>query len=259
MAAVPNTPALDTLRRRRHSLVVVLTFVTGCADATGFLALGGAFSSVMTGNMVLLGLSAGHTEAALAINSGSAIVSYIVGVLLGAHIAGAAVPTDPVWPRQVTRALTVESLVLLIFLLVWEVTLGHRAPNAALGLLMIAAAALGIQSSAIQRFGVPGLSSTYLTGTLTSLIGAVAARSPRRTLLPSAQVLTALIAGAGVGALIVEHLPWLSPVPMIVPLIVVIALSNRLRARADPRRGTKRLATQHQGALPQEPPTHPSS
>jgi hypothetical protein len=47
MAAVPNTPALDTLRRRRHSLVVVLTFVTGCADATGFLALGGALSSVI--------------------------------------------------------------------------------------------------------------------------------------------------------------------------------------------------------------------
>jgi len=62
MAAVPNTPALDTLRRRRHSLVVVLTFDTGCADATGFLALGGAFSSVMTGNMVLLGLSAGYTK-----------------------------------------------------------------------------------------------------------------------------------------------------------------------------------------------------
>jgi len=41
------------LRRRRHALVVVLTFVTGSADATGFLALGGAFSSVMTGNMVL--------------------------------------------------------------------------------------------------------------------------------------------------------------------------------------------------------------
>ncbi len=175
MASLTNTPGLD--KRRRHTLVVMLTFVTGCADATGFLALGGAFSSVMTGNMVLLGLSAGHTEAALAINSGSAIISYIVGVLLGAHIAGAAVSSDPVWPRQVTRALTAESVILLVFLLVWEVTLGHRSPDAALGLLMIAASALGIQSSAIQRFGVSGLSSTYLTGTLTTLIGAVAAQS----------------------------------------------------------------------------------
>jgi len=231
MASAANTPSLAMLRRRRHALVLVLTFVTGCVDATGFLALGGAFSSIMTGNMVLLGLSAAHTEAALAINSGSAIISYVVGVLLGAHIAGAAVPSDPVWPRQVTRALTAESVVLLIFLLVWQVTLGHRSPDAALGLLMIAAAALGIQSSAIQRFGVSGLSSTYLTGTLTTLIGALAARSPRRTLLPNAQLLTALIAGAGVGALVVEHLPWLSPVLMIVQLIAVIALSTRLHAR----------------------------
>jgi len=104
--------------------------------------------------------------------------------------------------------------------------------------LMIAASALGIQSSAIQRFGVSGLSSTYLTGTLTTLIGAVAARCPRHTLLPSAQVLTALIAGAGVGALVVEHLPWLSPISVIVPLIAVTALSTRLHA--DDARGRRK-------------------
>ena len=228
MASFTDTPDLDRLRRRRHTLVVALTVVTGCADSTGFLALGGAFSSLMTGNMVLLGLSAGHTEAALAITSGSAIISYVVGVLVGAHIAGVAAAGDPVWPRQVTRALTAEAGVLLILLLVWEVTLGHRSTGAALGLLMIAAAALGIQSSSIQRFGVSGLSSTYLTGTLTTLIGAVAARSPRHTLRPSAQVLTALIVGAGVGALVVEHIPLLSPVVILVPLITVISLSTRL-------------------------------
>ena len=44
----------------------MLTFLTGCADAIGFLALGGAFASVMTGNMVLLGLSAGRGDADLA-------------------------------------------------------------------------------------------------------------------------------------------------------------------------------------------------
>lgn len=233
MASIANTPDLDRLRRRRHTLVVVLTLVTGSADATGFLALGGAFSRVMTGNMVLLGLSAGHAEAALAITSGSAILSCVVRVLLGAHIAGAAVPGDPVWPRQVTRSLIAEAVVLLSFLLVWELTLGDRTPGVALALLMIAAAALGIQSSAIQRFGVSGLSSTYLTETLTTLIGAVAARRPRRHLLPSAQVLTALLVGAAVGALVVDQLPWLSPILIVVPLIVVIALSRRLHVDDD--------------------------
>jgi uncharacterized membrane protein YoaK (UPF0700 family) len=228
VAPLASTTAAEVLKRRRHSLVVLLTLVTGAADATGFLALGGAFSSVMTGNMVLLGLSAGHTDAALAVTSGSAIISYVVGVLLGAHVAGGAVATDPVWPRQVSRALSVEAVVLLVFLIVWEATPGDRSAGAALALLMIAAVALGIQSSAIQRFGVPGLSSTYLTGTLTTLIGAIAARSPGRSLLPSAQVLTALVVGAGAGALVVEHLPWFSPLLILGPLVLVIGLSRRL-------------------------------
>ena len=64
-----------------------------------------------------------------------------------------------------------------------------------------------MQSSAIQRFGVSGLSSTYLTGTLTSLIAGVAARSPWASLRPKVQVLLALMVGAAVGALVALHLP----------------------------------------------------
>lgn len=225
---------LEPLRRRRHTLVVVLTLLTGCADATGFLALGGAFSSVMTGNIVLLGLSAGHAEAALAINSGAAIISYIVGVLLGAHLAGTAESSDPVWPRQVTRALTMELVILLVLLLMWEMTMGHRSHTEARALLMLSAAALGTQGSAVQRFGVPGLSSTYLTGTLTTLVGAVAARKPRHTMLPSAQVLLALMAGAAVGALVVDQAPRFSPILLIMPLLSVLVASRNLQGRPRP-------------------------
>lgn len=228
--AVKADPHLQHLLRRRHTLVVVLTFLTGAADATGFLALGGAFSSVMTGNMVLLGLSVGHTEAALAVNSGAAIVSYIIGVLIGAHVAGSARSADPVWPRQVTRALLAELLILIVFLLLWELTDGDRSATMARVLLMLAAAALGLQGSAVQRFGVPGLSSTYLTGTLTTVIGGIAARRPSRTLLPSAQVLLALIVGAAAGAVVVDQLPRLSPVLLITPMIIVLLAARTVKA-----------------------------
>jgi uncharacterized membrane protein YoaK (UPF0700 family) len=214
--------------RRRHALVVVLTVVTGCADATGFVALGGAFSSVMTGNMVLLGLSAGHADAALAVTAGAAIASYILGVLLGASIAGGARAGDPVWPREVSRALLVELVVFVGFLAVWEATLDERSQTVELALLAIAAGALGIQSSAVQRFGVPGLSSTYLTGTLTSLISAVAARRPWAAMRPQAEILLALIAGAAAGAVVVDVAPWLSPVLLVLPLAGVLACSARL-------------------------------
>ncbi|MEH1168252.1 YoaK family protein [Micromonospora sp. CPCC 205539] len=213
--------------RRRHALVVVLTFLTGSADAIGFLSLGGAFSSVMTGNMVLLGLSAGRGEAELALTSGCAIVSFITGVLAGARLAGSAQPDDPVWPRRVTWALVLELAVFVVFLVVWEVNLPHHDDRVDLALLMLSAAALGVQSSAIQRFGVPGLSSTYLTGTLTSLIAGVAARSPWRSLRPKAHVLLALMTGAAVGALVALHLPLWAPALLIVPLVLVIAVTAR--------------------------------
>ncbi|MFI6262564.1 YoaK family protein [Micromonospora sp. NPDC051006] len=214
------------LLRRRHALVVVLTFVTGSADAIGFLALGGAFSSVMTGNMVLLGLSAGRGNAELALTSGCAIISFIVGVLAGARLAGSAQPDDPVWPRPVTRALVLELLVFVVLLVVWE--FATHTEHVDLALLMLSAAALGVQSSAVQRFGVPGLSSTYLTGTLTSLIAGVAVRTPWRNLRPKAQILLALMTGAAVGALVALHVPAWSPALLIGPLVVVIAVSRRM-------------------------------
>ena len=218
-------------RRSRHALVVVLTFVTGSADAMGFLALGGAFSSVMTGNMVLFGLSAGRADAGLAVTSGCAILGFAFGVLVGARIAGAARSGDPVWPRRVTWALLVELAVFGGYAVAWELTAGDRSSTAELALLVVSATALGMQSSAIQRFGVSGLSSTYLTGTLTSLIGDVAARSRWPALRPRVQVLLALMTGAAVGAVVTAALPRLAPGLLLLPLAGVVGASLRLRSR----------------------------
>ena len=216
-----GSPPAPRAVRRRHTLVVVLTFATGAADALGFLALGGAFSSVMTGNMVLLGLSAGAADVELAVTTGAAILSFVFGLLVGAKLAGASAPGDPIWPRQVTRALLVELGVFCAYLAGWELTQGDRPERAGLALLMLSAVALGMQSSAIQRFGVSGLSSTYLTGTLTSFIGDLATRRPRSSWLPRGEVLVALMTGAAVGTVITLHLPRLAPAVCVLPLAVV--------------------------------------
>lgn len=219
-------------RRRRHRLVVGLTFVTGIADALGVLALGGAFSSVMTGNMVLLGLSAGTLDTQLAISSSSAIGAYIIGVLVGSRVAGVPDPGDPVWPRQVTWALAVELVAMVGFLVYWEAMLVDGFDDSAqLLMLLVLAGALGIQGSAVQRFGVPGLSSTYLTGTLTGLIAGVATRRPWPSLFPSAKLLVALIVGSSVGAAVIVHLPRLAPIVLIVPLAAVLLGGLSLRER----------------------------
>jgi uncharacterized membrane protein YoaK (UPF0700 family) len=89
----------------RDLAAVALAVTSGATDAIGFLALGGVFTSVLTGNMVMLGISVGRADSALAGHVAVAVVSYIAGCALGARIAGTATADDPTWAPAVTRAL----------------------------------------------------------------------------------------------------------------------------------------------------------
>ncbi len=213
--------------RLRALLVVLLTLVTGVTDAIGFTRLGGVFTSVMTGNMVLLGVAVGRASATLAIHTGVAFVAYVAGGFVGAHVAGH-VPegsgSDEVWPRRVTTTLAVELVVLAAFAAGWEASGGHPATGVTSILLALNAVALGIQSAAVLRFGVGGLSTTYLTGTLTTVLGSVARRDPFRSYARSVAVLLALVGGACLGALAAIHAPLAAPAFQLVPLGVVVLL-----------------------------------
>jgi uncharacterized membrane protein YoaK (UPF0700 family) len=69
--------------RRPQGLLVLLAVNSGATDAIGFVALGGAFTSVMTGNMILLGVAATSRDRSLATRSAAAIVLFMVGSLVG--------------------------------------------------------------------------------------------------------------------------------------------------------------------------------
>jgi uncharacterized membrane protein YoaK (UPF0700 family) len=214
--------------RLRDFAVVVLAMVSGATDALGFLALGSAFTSVMTGNMVLVGIAVGAGDGSAIGIVGTAIVAYVVGAGLGARFAGSPVPDDGIWPPAITRALAVELALVALFGVVWwsmgsEPSRGWFAP-----LLALNAAALGIQSSAIMRFGVSGLSTTYLTGTLTTLVVRAATGHRLGTLSQPARILAALIGGAAISATLVEHARPAAPAFQIVLLTVVVVSSRRL-------------------------------
>ena len=93
--------------RYRDVLVVVLTLCTGALDAVCFLRLGKVFSSVITGNLALLGIAVGEKNGGLAANGGLALAGYAAGVALGTAVAGTAERGQPVWPRRVTVTLAV--------------------------------------------------------------------------------------------------------------------------------------------------------
>jgi uncharacterized membrane protein YoaK (UPF0700 family) len=210
------------LENIRDVLAVALALVSGATDAIGFMRLGGVFTSVMTGNMVLLGVSGGEHDASLAIHAGAALVGYVLGTLLGARVAGNATPQQSVWPRPITAALLVELAVFVIFGIWWELAGGHPSGAATYVLIASNALALGIQSSAILRFGVSGLSTTYLTGILTEGVANLVRRqspmSARRV-----WILGALTVGAGLGALLAVNVPRAAPaVPLGVLALVIV-------------------------------------
>lgn len=226
-AHASTRPAPAELRLRDAS-VVALAMVSGATDAIGFLALGSAFTSVMTGNMVLVGIAIGTGDRSAIGLVATAIVSYVVGAGLGARLAGSPSGDDGLWPSAITRALLVELALVAAFGVTWwslgsDPTEGWFAP-----LLALNAAALGIQSSAIMRFGVSGLSTTYLTGTLTTLVVRIATGHRLHTVWQPARLLVALITGAGVGAALVSHARPAAPAFQLVLLALVLLASRRL-------------------------------
>jgi uncharacterized membrane protein YoaK (UPF0700 family) len=219
---VPSPLERDLDVRTRDRMVVLLALLSGATDATAFLALGGAFTSVMTGNMVLVGIAAGTGDRSALGRIAAAIVSYVAGVAACSRIAGQARVGDGVWPSAVTRALAIEFILLAAYAAAWWSLGSDPGQGWDIPLLACNAAALGVQSSAILRFGVGNLSTTYLTGTLTTMIRSLATRQPLHTVTRSATILAGLVLGAAGGAALVTHARPLAPALQLALLLTVL-------------------------------------
>ena len=203
--------AFWTPQRQRDGLVILLTLVTGSIDAIGFTRLGGVFTSVMTGNMVLLGVAGGKGDVSLALHTGITFLGFVAGSFVGARIAGHSEKDDGLWPRPILMALALELVVLFVFAAWWEIASGAPTHGTEYAMLCINAIALGVQSAAVLRFGISGLSTTYLTGTLTQLLASVAKRK-EPILWRSVFILLALIVGAGIGAALAVRASRFAPI-----------------------------------------------
>jgi uncharacterized membrane protein YoaK (UPF0700 family) len=223
MGTQPPGAAPPKAVRFRDGLVVVLALSTGAVDAATYLRLGKVFSSVITGNMALLGVSAGQRNAGLAVNAGLALAGYGLGALVGGALAGIPEKGQPTWPRQVTLTLTLELLLLAALNGGWLAAGGHPSGGSRLALLAAAAAGMGMQAAAVRRLGP--MSTTYLTSTLTGLLQALAIRRWPSEWQRSTGVLAAFAVGAVLGGLAALQAPAAVPAAILVPLAAVVACS----------------------------------
>ena len=164
--------------RCRDFLLVLLGFTTGATDATSFERLGHVFSSVISGNIVLLGVGAARGDGQLALFSGCALGGYALGVLVAAPRTRERAASKAVWPAGTSAALKLDFGLLAVFAVGWELLSQRPGRTAEVLLLALAGSAMGAQSTAVRRLG--GMSTTYLTATLTGLLeAAVVRRWPR--------------------------------------------------------------------------------
>ncbi|MCU1459015.1 MAG: hypothetical protein JWL73_3107 [Actinomycetia bacterium] len=221
------------MERYRDFLVAGLALVTGATDAISFLGLGGVFTSVMTGNMVLLGLGAGERHGGLVLRAGLALVGYIGGVGAGSWFAARIGAGAAVWPGRVTVLLLVELVVMLGFSLGWELSAGVPAGASQSVLVVTASLAMGIQGAGIRELGDPGLSTTYLTGTLTTMVSDLARGRRSAASGSDFRILFALVVGAAAGGVLVTQSPRAASVFPLVVLSAVIVLAVALFRERD--------------------------
>lgn len=211
-------------RTLRDALLVLLAITTGATDATAFERLGHTFASVITGNLVLMGVSAARGDGGLAVSSGVALAGYAVGVMIAAPRGKASDP-DSHWPAGTTSALAGDFACLVVFAIGWELTNGRPGRTSQTLLLALAAVAMGMQSTAVRRLGQ--MSTTYLTSTYTALFEALAARQWSDEYVRSIGILLMAFAGAAAAVgLILEARPVL-PALQLLPLGVVIVAARR--------------------------------
>jgi uncharacterized membrane protein YoaK (UPF0700 family) len=225
---------LASTRRYKDILLLLLAVTAGATDATAFLRLGHAFASVITGNLVVLGIGASTGNGRLALMAGCALGGYALGVVIAAPRSTESSQEPPVWPASTTVALGLDLALLIAFAVTWEID-GH-APGRPVQTVMLAlcAIAMGAQSTAVRRLGQ--VSTTYLTSTLTGLLEGAVVRRWTPMQARSLGILVALLSGAAAAAALITHAYRWLPVLQLLPLVIVEIASFRLIARNE-RRG----------------------
>ena len=221
-----------------NRLLLALAFAAGYIDALSYLGLSRVFTANMTGNTVLLGLAVAQFDGDAAARSGVALAGFLMGAAAGAWIVEHD-HSESFWPRAVTLALGLELFILVAFAVGWQLAsdaLPAAIPTAAL--ILLSALAMGVQSAAVHRLQVTGISTTYLTGTLTNLVARLMRRTRRKTtpVLENRAMLAAVwivyLGGAITAAADLQLAPALAlalPVVLITIVIAVAAVAFRIR------------------------------
>ena len=216
----PRTRSLDD---RLPPLLVLLTLVSGLVDAASYLSLGHVFVANMTGNVVFLGFAlAGASGFSIGLSL-VALGAFLVGGLAGGRLAVRLSERR----LQLLRTSTALQFLPVAAAVTIAAVAGDPLGRASQYVVVAALAmAMGLQNAAVRRLGVPELTTTVLTMTLTDL--AAGSRIGRRL-----TAVLAMFVGALIGALLTIHVGTVASLAAVAGLLVVIAGATIYISRTD--------------------------
>lgn len=208
----------------KHALVLLLTGAAGYVDAVSYLALGRVFTANMTGNTVLFGLALVQADGGAIVRTALALAAFVAGAAIGAWLVHRS-EQPAQWPRGVTIALGVECALLA--------ALAADRSSLLVGRVTLAALAMGVQSAAARRLDVFGIATTFVTGTLTSLVSLIARHGMGPAAAGHGKRLLATAWGVYVlGAMAAGGLMQAAPaLTLLVPVGIVLAVAAIAAAR----------------------------
>ncbi|WP_189932288.1 YoaK family protein [Streptomyces sulfonofaciens] len=211
LGLLDRTAALLFPGRRDHHgvlppLLVVLTFVSGLVDAVSFLGLDHVFVANMTGNMVFLAFALAGAPELSASASLLAVACFVTGVLAAGRWA----------PRFGTPERMFAPLVAAQAVLVAGALAAGAAGTVSYVLIVLLAVGMGLQNAMVHRLGLPDLTTTVLTRTLTGLV----ADPPGPSRVRRAVSVTVLVCGALTGGALQVHR---GTVPVLIVALILLA------------------------------------
>lgn len=172
MSAV--SPALESTTARKHLVaVLMITAVCGLIDAVCFLALGGVFAELMTGNLLLIAFSVGTGQPPG--DLGHYLIAmgcFAVGAVWGGRLLRS---RHPFTLRRGSSDREIHGFAIEWLLVVIAVGLAlvlspvgdDQASRLVVGVL---AGAMGLQNAMLRVHGLPDVATNVMTLTMTGVI-----------------------------------------------------------------------------------------
>jgi uncharacterized membrane protein YoaK (UPF0700 family) len=201
-------------------LLFGLTAVSGLIDAVSFLALGHVFVANMTGNVVLLGFAFAGARGISISGSLTALAAFMFGATIGGRLSRR-------HGESGAHLLSAATAAKIVFMLLAGAIAFVYGPSgvAAFAIIIALGVSMGLQNAAVRSLGVPDITTTVVTQTITGIAAdsPLAGGSNTRLRRRVASVLI-MFGGALAGALLTFRLGVGSALAAAALTLVVVSL-----------------------------------